>query len=71
MEGKRTANFLGEEIVKYHHTLTSILQGLLETGFIIKEVVEPQPTEEMMEKMPDMEIELRRPMMLAVAAVKG
>lgn len=71
MEGKRTANFLGEEIVKFHHTLTSILQGLLETGFIIKEVVEPQPTEEMMEKIPDMEIELRRPMMLAVAAVKG
>lgn len=71
IEGKRVANFLGEDIVKYHHTLTSILQGLLKTGFIIKEVIEPQPTQEMMDAIPDMKEELRRPMMIAVAAIKS
>lgn len=71
IEGKRVANFLGEDIVKYHHTLTSILQGLLKTGFIIKEVIEPQPTQEMLDAIPDMKEELRRPMMIAVAAIKS
>ncbi|HJD76152.1 MAG TPA: class I SAM-dependent methyltransferase [Bacteroides reticulotermitis] len=71
IEGKRVANFLGEEIVKYHHTLTSILQGLLKAGFIIKEVIEPQPTKEMLDYIPGMKDELRRPMMLAVSAVKA
>lgn len=70
IEGKRTANFLGEEVVKYHHTLTSILQGLLQTGFTITGVVEPQPTQEMLDNIPGMQEELRRPMMLAVSAVK-
>lgn len=71
VEGKRVANFLGEDIVKYHHTLTSILQGLLKAGFIIKEVIEPQPTQEMLDAIPAMKEELRRPMMLAVAAIKS
>ena len=71
IEGKRVANFLGEDIVKYHHTLTSILQGLLKTGFIIKEVIEPQPTQEMLDSIPEMKEELRRPMMIAVAAIKS
>lgn len=71
IEGKRVANFLGEEIVKYHHTLTSILQGLLKTGFTIKEVIEPQPTKEMLSNIPGMKDELRRPMMLAVSAIKA
>jgi hypothetical protein len=56
--------------VKFHHTLTSILQGLLQAGFTITNVIEPQPTKEMLQQIKDMEEELRRPMMLAVSAVK-
>ena len=69
-EGYREASFLGETVVKFHHTLTSILQGLLQAGFTITNVIEPQPTKEMLQKIKDMEEELRRPMMLAVSAVK-
>ena len=32
-EGKRTAIFLGEEVVKYHKTLTTYINSLLQTGF--------------------------------------
>ena len=65
-----TAQHLGETVVKFHHTLTSILQGLLQAGFTITNVIEPQPTKEMLQQIKDMEEELRRPMMLAVSAVK-
>lgn len=71
IEGERTANFLGAEVVKYHHTLTTLLQGLLQAGFTITGVVEPQPTQEMLDSIPGMKEELRRPMMLAVSAVKS
>lgn len=70
IEGKRETVFLGEKVIKYHHTLTTILQGLLQSDFIIKEVIEPQPTEEMLENVAGMKEELRRPMMLAVSAIK-
>lgn len=69
-EGKRTAHFLGEEVTKYHKTLTTYLDGLLENGFEIRRIVEPKPTQEMIEAVAGMKDEMRRPMMLIVSAVK-
>ncbi len=63
LEGPRAAVFLGETVRKYHRTLTTYLETLLSLGFRLRHVVEPVPPED----MPD---ELRRPMMLLVAAVK-
>lgn len=70
VEGKRTANFLGEEVVKYHKTLTTYLDGLLNHGFRIRRVVEPQPPHQLLDTVPGMRDELRRPMMLIVSAEK-
>lgn len=67
IEGKREANFLGETVIKYHKTLTTYLNGLLQNGFEITGIIEPQPSPEYLEKMKD---ELRRPMMLIVSARK-
>ena len=69
-EGAREAVFLGERVTKYHHTLTTILDGLLTRGFQLRRVVEPQPPERMLD-MEGMRDELRRPMMLLVAAQKA
>lgn len=69
-EGKRTAVFLGEEVVKYHKTLTTYINSLLQTGFEICELIEPQPNEIMLETIPEMKDELRRPMMLLISAQK-
>ncbi|HIS55272.1 MAG TPA: class I SAM-dependent methyltransferase [Candidatus Fimimorpha excrementavium] len=68
-EGKRDAVFLGEHVVKYHRTLTTYLNTLLDHGFCIRRIVEPQPPEEMMD-LPGMKDEMRRPMMLLTAAQK-
>ena len=68
-EGKREAIFLGEKVTKYHRTITTYLNTLLQNGFAIRQVVEPQPPESMMD-IPGMKEEMRRPMMLLVSAKK-
>lgn len=65
--GERTTDFLGHAVKKYHHTLTQILNGLLQTGFVIEAVEEAMPPEQWREQMPE---EMRRPMMLLVKAKK-
>lgn len=69
-EGRRDAVFLGEPVTKYHKTLTTYLNGLLQSGFEIREVIEPMPEESMLDTIPGMREELRRPMMLLVSARK-
>lgn len=67
--GERETVFLGQKVLKYHHTLTQILGGLLRAGFRLEAVEEAVPPEEMM-CLPGMADELRRPMMLLVKASK-
>ncbi|MNC38193.1 hypothetical protein D3C75_867870 [compost metagenome] len=69
-EGQRNTVFLGEQVVKYHRTLTSYLNALLQSGFAITGVVEPTPSEELLRTVEGMENELRRPMMLIISARK-
>ena len=42
-EGQRQAIFLGEEVIKYHRTLTTYLNTLLEKDLNIQHVIEPKP----------------------------
>ncbi len=68
-EGKRETSFLGERVTKYHRTLTTYLNTLLQNGFEIQNIIEPQPPDNMM-NIPGMKEEMRRPMMLLVSAGK-
>lgn len=70
LEGRREAVFLGEAVVKYHKTLTAYINGLIRAGFEITALEEPQPGRELLEAIPEMKNELRRPMMLIVSARK-
>ena len=56
-------------MIKYHRTLTTYLDTLLRNGFQIRRVVEPKPPADMLD-LPGMKDEMRRPMMLLVAAVR-
>ena len=69
-EDIRSSIFLGEEVKKYHRTMTTYINTLIQTGFEITEVVEPMPDESMM-NIPGMKDELRRPMMLLISARKN
>lgn len=67
--GERETIFLGQKVKKQHHTLTQILNQLLQSGFSIEAIEEAMPPENMM-NIPGMTDEMRRPMMLLVKAVK-
>lgn len=67
--GERQTLFLGQHITKQHHTLTQILMGLINIGFILEHVEEAKPSEEMI-NLAGMKDEMRRPMMLLVRARK-
>ncbi|WP_448635935.1 class I SAM-dependent methyltransferase [Pedobacter panaciterrae] len=69
-QGIRKAKFLGEEVVKYHKTLTAYINGLLKNGFEITALVEPEPDEISLKTIPGMQDELRRPIFLIISALK-
>lgn len=68
-EGVRKAVFLGEEVTKYHKTLTTYINTLIKHNFEIIKLVEPKPADYLMDE-PGMNNELRRPMMLLISARK-
>lgn len=70
-EGKRRASFLGSKVTKFHKTLTTYVNGLIRAGFTITGLVEPRPDATMLDTVPGMKNELRRPMMLIVSAAKN
>ncbi|AJS57977.1 class I SAM-dependent methyltransferase [Paenibacillus sp. IHBB 10380] len=70
-EGSRQARFLDNDVIKYHRTVATHMNALIESGFRITKVSEPQPTQEMLDKNPDMRDETRRPIFLMIAAVKN
>jgi SAM-dependent methyltransferase len=70
-EGPRRARFLGHDVVKYHRTVATYLNALIDSGFTITRSSEPQPTQETLDKHPQMREETRRPMFLLIAATKN
>ena len=69
-EGKRNTKFLGESVVKYHRTITTYINTLINNGFIIENVTEPTPSEKMLKDNKEMQNELRRPMMIVIKKKK-
>ena len=69
VEGKREAVFLGTKMTKYHRTLTTYLDTLVQQGFQLDRVLEAEPEEK---KLADGSLnpEMRRPMMLIISAIK-
>lgn len=70
-EGVRETHFLSEPVLKYHRTLATQLNELIQAGFEIRRVEESKPSPEMMERVPGMRDEKRRPMFLMIAATKS
>ena len=67
-QGIRHARWLADDVVKYHRTFAAIINGLIDAGFRVDRVVEPEPPAEMIAERPGLADELRRPMFLLIAA---
>lgn len=69
-EGPRQARFLEQEVVKYHRTVATYVNTLIDSGFTLTKLCEPHPTQELLDTDPEWQDEMRRPMFLLMAAVK-
>jgi len=70
-EDIRHTNFLTNNVIKYHRTLATYINTLIDNGFHIARLLEPQPTPEMILENPDLKDESRRPIFLLIAAAKN
>ena len=69
-EGKRTQNWLVDNVVMYHRTIETIINTLIIKGLQIEKIVEPMPTDEAIELLPSLQKERHRPSFLIVKARK-
>jgi SAM-dependent methyltransferase len=70
-EGQRVARFLDNDVIKYHRTLETHINTIIDAGFRITKISEPQPSKKVLEEYPEMKDETRRPIFLLIAAVKN
>lgn len=68
LEGPRSTDWFAKGVVKYHRTIATTLNFLIETGFVIDRVEEFAPTPQQIEAQPELREEVDRPMFLLVSA---
>ena len=67
-EGPRSTNWLAKGVIKQHRTLTTYINMLIRSGFVISHVEEWGPTEEQIAAQPNWADERQRPPFLIIAA---
>lgn len=68
--GERRIHWYVDGVVKYHRTISGIINALAKAGFIIEEICEPVPEKWAIEKLPTITKEYIKPNFLIVKARK-
>jgi SAM-dependent methyltransferase len=71
IEAERTTDWLAPGVVKYHRTIATTVNALLDAGFTLTRLNEFCPTQEQITARPELEQERDRPMFLLVAASRA
>ena len=67
IEGERTNNWLVKGVLKYHRTISTTINTLINAGFAIEHVQEYSPSAEELAKAPELAPQLERPMFLTIS----
>lgn len=70
VEGERESVWFVDNVKKYHRTFSSIVNTLVDSGFIIEKMIEPLPTDELLKKYPEYIDLYHKPDFLLVKAKK-
>ncbi|WP_249872840.1 class I SAM-dependent methyltransferase [Oceanobacillus saliphilus] len=65
-EGKREHNWYVDGVVIYHRTISTLMNTLIDNGFSIEKVIEPQSIPSGLDKMPKLVNEERRPSFIVI-----
>jgi len=68
IEGERRTDWFAKDVLKYHRTLATTVNTLIDMGFTLRRIEEFAPTPEQIAQMPALAEELERPMMMLVSA---
>ncbi len=69
-EGKREEHWYIEGVVKYHRTISTLINTLINSGIVLEKIIEPQAISIGLEKMPKLVDEKRRPSIIVIKARK-
>lgn len=53
IEGERKSVWFVDNVKKYHRTFSTIINTLIEVGFTVAKMIEPLPTDEILEQYPE------------------
>jgi ubiquinone/menaquinone biosynthesis C-methylase UbiE len=70
-ESQRNTRWFVDDVIKYHRTVATYVNTLIQVGFNIAHVGEPVPTPQAIETRPTLRDQLRRPAFLLLAAGKN
>jgi SAM-dependent methyltransferase len=70
LEGLREERWFRDGVRKFHRTVSTLMNGLLDAGLVIERVAEPMPDAESLRRRPEWIHELKRPVFLLVRARK-
>ncbi|MEZ4674839.1 MAG: class I SAM-dependent methyltransferase [Caldilineaceae bacterium] len=69
-EGIRHSNWLADDVIKYHRTVESYVNTVIDAGFRLDRLAEPAPSPEALAEHPEWIDEVRRPIFLLIAAAR-
>jgi SAM-dependent methyltransferase len=70
MEGERRVNWFADGVVKYHRTVATYVNALLDAGFALTRLYEPDVSPEALAERPELADDRRRPMFLMLGAIR-
>lgn len=70
IEGEREFVWFVDHVKKYHRTFSTIVNTLIETGFSIEKMIEPLPTDGLLEEYPEYKDLFHKPDFLLMKAKK-
>lgn len=69
-EGERRTDWFAKGVLKYHRKISTTLNALIRTGFVVLAVDEFAPSAEQIRANPELKDEIERPMMLLISAAR-
>jgi len=69
-EGIRHTRWFVDDVIKYHRTIETYVNALVEQGLELRRLCEPEPTADALRERPELADETRRPPFLLIAACK-
>ncbi len=71
LEGERKVTWFVDGVIKYHRTISSIINSLSNSGFIIEQMLEPIPNTDIMKQYPSYRDYIHKPDFLLIKVRKN